>query len=165
MIPLCFYRLGCWCKPEACHGDVLVELVNQYCTTGGTANTSLSSTSSKAEPVTSGATFDLNNDFPSLGCATATNGHSYKYKIKSKPASSQSDVTKDASDLDLNKDFPSLAELKQETTYGSASGTNQQPGSAGSGSHRPPSNKRRPNIQAGWNQSKPQQQKSFWANK
>jgi Domain of unknown function (DUF4326) len=20
--------LGCWCKPEACHGDVLVELIN-----------------------------------------------------------------------------------------------------------------------------------------
>lgn len=20
-------RLGCWCKPEACHGDVLVELL------------------------------------------------------------------------------------------------------------------------------------------
>ena len=23
--------LGCWCKPESCHGDVLVELVNIYC--------------------------------------------------------------------------------------------------------------------------------------
>jgi hypothetical protein len=22
-------RLGCWCKPKACHGDVLVELVNR----------------------------------------------------------------------------------------------------------------------------------------
>lgn len=22
--------LGCWCKPEACHGDVLVELVTKY---------------------------------------------------------------------------------------------------------------------------------------
>ena len=21
--------LGCWCKPKACHGDVLVELVNK----------------------------------------------------------------------------------------------------------------------------------------
>lgn len=21
--------LGCWCKPEACHGDVLVEILNQ----------------------------------------------------------------------------------------------------------------------------------------
>jgi hypothetical protein len=21
-------RLGCWCKPEACHGDVLVELAD-----------------------------------------------------------------------------------------------------------------------------------------
>lgn len=20
--------LGCWCKPKACHGDVLVELIN-----------------------------------------------------------------------------------------------------------------------------------------
>lgn len=26
-------RLGCWCKPEQCHGDVLVELLqeNKYC--------------------------------------------------------------------------------------------------------------------------------------
>lgn len=24
--------LGCWCKPLACHGDVLVELVNEYVT-------------------------------------------------------------------------------------------------------------------------------------
>lgn len=23
--------LGCWCKPKACHGDVLVELVNNFC--------------------------------------------------------------------------------------------------------------------------------------
>lgn len=22
--------LGCWCKPEACHGDVLVELIDKY---------------------------------------------------------------------------------------------------------------------------------------
>lgn len=22
--------LGCWCYPEACHGDVLVKLVNEY---------------------------------------------------------------------------------------------------------------------------------------
>lgn len=22
-------KLGCWCKPSACHGDVLVELLNQ----------------------------------------------------------------------------------------------------------------------------------------
>lgn len=22
-------RLGCWCCPEACHGDVLVELINK----------------------------------------------------------------------------------------------------------------------------------------
>ncbi len=21
-------RLGCWCHPEACHGDVLIELIN-----------------------------------------------------------------------------------------------------------------------------------------
>lgn len=21
--------LGCWCKPDACHGDILVDLVNQ----------------------------------------------------------------------------------------------------------------------------------------
>lgn len=24
-------RLGCFCKPNACHGDVLVELVEEYC--------------------------------------------------------------------------------------------------------------------------------------
>jgi hypothetical protein len=24
-------RLGCYCKPLACHGDILVELVNKYC--------------------------------------------------------------------------------------------------------------------------------------
>lgn len=23
-------RLGCWCKPAACHGDVLVELVEKF---------------------------------------------------------------------------------------------------------------------------------------
>jgi hypothetical protein len=23
-------RLGCWCKPEACHGDVLLELIQKY---------------------------------------------------------------------------------------------------------------------------------------
>jgi hypothetical protein len=23
--------LGCWCKPLACHGDVLVELVKEHC--------------------------------------------------------------------------------------------------------------------------------------
>jgi hypothetical protein len=23
--------LGCWCKPNKCHGDVLVELVEKYC--------------------------------------------------------------------------------------------------------------------------------------
>lgn len=22
-------RLGCWCKPKKCHGDVLVELINE----------------------------------------------------------------------------------------------------------------------------------------
>lgn len=20
--------LGCWCKPDACHGDILIELIN-----------------------------------------------------------------------------------------------------------------------------------------
>jgi hypothetical protein len=24
--------LGCWCKPKACHGDVLVELLNENST-------------------------------------------------------------------------------------------------------------------------------------
>lgn len=23
-------NLGCWCKPESCHGDILVELINTY---------------------------------------------------------------------------------------------------------------------------------------
>ncbi len=23
-------NLGCWCKPEKCHGDVLVEMLTQY---------------------------------------------------------------------------------------------------------------------------------------
>ena len=23
------FRLGCWCKPKACHADVLVDLVKQ----------------------------------------------------------------------------------------------------------------------------------------
>lgn len=23
--------LGCWCKPQACHGDILVELINTHC--------------------------------------------------------------------------------------------------------------------------------------
>ena len=22
--------LGCWCSPQACHGDVLLKLINQY---------------------------------------------------------------------------------------------------------------------------------------
>jgi len=24
-------KLGCWCFPKSCHGDVLVELVKKYC--------------------------------------------------------------------------------------------------------------------------------------
>lgn len=24
-------RLGCWCKPNPCHGDVLVKLVEEFC--------------------------------------------------------------------------------------------------------------------------------------
>ncbi len=24
-------RLGCWCAPKACHGDVLVDLINCFC--------------------------------------------------------------------------------------------------------------------------------------
>ncbi len=24
-------RLGCWCKPKSCHGDILVELIKEYC--------------------------------------------------------------------------------------------------------------------------------------
>lgn len=24
-------RLGCWCKPEPCHGDVLIKLIEEFC--------------------------------------------------------------------------------------------------------------------------------------
>jgi hypothetical protein len=27
---LCGKRLGCWCKPKPCHGDVLVKLINEF---------------------------------------------------------------------------------------------------------------------------------------
>uniref|UniRef100_A0A6C0AD11 DUF4326 domain-containing protein n=1 Tax=viral metagenome TaxID=1070528 RepID=A0A6C0AD11_9ZZZZ len=23
-------NLGCWCKPESCHGDILIELIEKY---------------------------------------------------------------------------------------------------------------------------------------
>lgn len=23
-------KLGCWCKPECCHGDILIELIKKY---------------------------------------------------------------------------------------------------------------------------------------
>ncbi len=23
-------RLGCWCKPKPCHGDIIVKLINKY---------------------------------------------------------------------------------------------------------------------------------------
>jgi len=23
-------KLGCWCKPECCHGDILIELIEKY---------------------------------------------------------------------------------------------------------------------------------------
>ena len=23
-------NLGCWCKPNACHGDILLELIQKY---------------------------------------------------------------------------------------------------------------------------------------
>jgi len=29
-------RLGCWCKPAACHGDVLAELADALAPEGGT---------------------------------------------------------------------------------------------------------------------------------
>ena len=45
-----FSRLGCWCKPQLCHGDVLVELVNKLC---------LDDDDKSAEPI-----FDLLDDFP-----------------------------------------------------------------------------------------------------
>jgi len=25
------YKLGCWCKPGPCHGDILIELIKEYC--------------------------------------------------------------------------------------------------------------------------------------
>lgn len=25
-------NLGCWCKPEPCHGDILIELIKKYTT-------------------------------------------------------------------------------------------------------------------------------------
>jgi hypothetical protein len=24
-------KIGCWCKPKSCHGDILVELIKKYC--------------------------------------------------------------------------------------------------------------------------------------
>ena len=24
-------NLGCWCKPELCHGDILVKLIDEFC--------------------------------------------------------------------------------------------------------------------------------------
>lgn len=24
-------QLGCWCHPEMCHGDILLDLIEQYC--------------------------------------------------------------------------------------------------------------------------------------
>lgn len=30
LLSLCGKTLGCWCKPEACHGDVIVEQVLQF---------------------------------------------------------------------------------------------------------------------------------------
>ena len=53
-----FFRLGCWCKPELCHGDVLVELVNKLYLNDGDKDKS-------AEPVCDKG-FDLNEDFPLL---------------------------------------------------------------------------------------------------
>lgn len=31
-------KIGCWCKPECCHGDVLVELIDKY--SSNSSNTS-----------------------------------------------------------------------------------------------------------------------------
>jgi hypothetical protein len=31
--------LGCWCSPRACHGDVLVKLVEEMCTSSDTSLT------------------------------------------------------------------------------------------------------------------------------
>ena len=25
--------MGCWCYPQKCHGDVLIELINKHCQT------------------------------------------------------------------------------------------------------------------------------------
>ena len=52
-------RLGCWCSPEMCHGDILVELVNKFCLNDDTVGDVPAG--SKSDGV-----FESKDDFPSL---------------------------------------------------------------------------------------------------
>ncbi len=47
--------LGCWCKPEACHGDVLQRLIEEYSLLYGTKYSSGQASSSP--PASDGSTF------------------------------------------------------------------------------------------------------------
>ena len=51
-----FIRLGCWCKPEGCHGDILVELVEKLCSVDETSATNENA----------GNAFCGNEEFPTL---------------------------------------------------------------------------------------------------
>jgi len=47
--------LGCWCKPNMCHGDVLVKLLNEYCPVQGeppVQSTDQPNNSSVEDPIT-----------------------------------------------------------------------------------------------------------------
>ena len=63
-----YSRLGCWCKPQQCHGDVLVELVNQFCSDDD--QTIEPRTETKVDvnaPEPKVELFNFDDDFPSLG--------------------------------------------------------------------------------------------------
>ena len=63
-----YSRLGCWCKPQQCHGDVLVELVNQFCSDDD--QTIEPKTETKVDvnaPEPKVELFNFDDDFPSLG--------------------------------------------------------------------------------------------------
>ena len=51
-----FIRLGCWCKPEGCHGDILMELVEKLCSVDETSATNENA----------GNAFCGNEEFPKL---------------------------------------------------------------------------------------------------
>ena len=52
-------NLGCWCYPQKCHGDVLIELINKHCRDENTLSkfTNNENTLSKF----------TDDDFPKLG--------------------------------------------------------------------------------------------------